>query len=331
MPGILWFGNPYFSRHLQALGREVHHVPVKAPRAFSWTDVLELHGAPPEVVVFGDNSMPPLLVGVEDFPCATAFFCVDSHIHSWHPYYAQAFDLCCVSLKDNLPRFEGRLTGEQLRWMPLWADAGSAPPVVAEEDKEYEALFVGNVNPETMPGRHAFFQELQRRLPSLTVMQGKYKELFPKAKVVLNYAERGDLNFRVFQALGCRSFLVTPDVGHGQSELFREGEELFSFAPEDMDGMIGLIEKLLADRQLRERVAAQGLAAIDKGHRANHRAAAFDAWLRSFDLPALVAKRKSMTTEIRRRWMKVLFLHLAEGLGGELREIYMQQARRNIG
>lgn len=329
MPGILWVGNPYFSRQLEPLGWQVTHRNPPRPRTFTWEQLVEINNGAPDVLVLGDNSMPPLFLGLERYPCLTVFFCVDSHIHSWQPQYAQAFDLCCLNLKDNLPAFAQRLQGERLRWLPLYADAGSAPPAVPEQDKEYDFLFVGNVHPDIHPGRHAFFRELSKACPGFTVLRGNYHQLFPKGRVIFNFAERGDLNFRVFQALGTGACLLTPRVGHGMLELFREGEELFCYDPADLNGLVRTVDGLLADPELRQRTGRQGLAAVDAGHRAPHRARTFSQWVLTWDRQALIHERLLRAKEIHRIWLRLLYLHCAATLPPPLKGPYLEYAKES--
>lgn len=319
---LFWVGNPYFCHKLKALGWNVIHHKPSGPQAFSWEQLLQLCGCEPEILVLGDASTPPLFMGVEKYPCLTVFFCVDSHIHSWHPAYAQAFDLCCLNLKDNLPHFEQRLGGDRLRWMPLFAPDTSCPAQVPESEKRYDLLFAGNVSPLIHPGRHAFLNRLAARCPALTVTRGKFQELFPQARLVFNYAERGDLNFRVFQALGFGACLLTPRVGHGMLELFREGEEIFCYDPEDMEELLQIVEVLLAAPALRQAVAARGCAAVDAGHRASHRAGEFSQWLLSQDWNSLISQRSNQAEMIHERWLRLLYLHFAASLPSPLKDIY---------
>ncbi len=331
MPRILWVGNPYFSSHLPPLGWELRCLQPRTPRTYTWEQLLTEGQGAPDVLILGDNSMPPLLLGLERYPCLTAFYCVDSHIHSWHPDYAQAFDLCCLNLKDNLPHFAQRLDQGRLHWLPLWADAGQGAPEVPEQAKAYDLLFVGNVQPDIHPGRHAFFQRLKAACPGFTVLRGNYHQLFPQARIVFNYAERGDLNFRVFQALGTGACLLTPRVGHGQAELFQEGRELYCFdstAPDQPEALAAQVRELLAAPELRQATARRGLAAVDAGHRAPHRAATLDRLLRDQDPGALIRARLDQAEAIHEQWLRRLYLHWAAILPDPLREEYFLHARR---
>ncbi|MEG6549947.1 glycosyltransferase [Desulfocurvibacter africanus] len=292
----------------------------------TWPDVLEHTGWTPDLLVYADASMSPPLVGLESFPCPTLFLCIDSHIQHWYPIYAQAFDLCTVSLRDHLPRFGLRLGVDKLRWLPPTPNPGDAS---ADEVKEWDLLFVGNVNPQTMPGRHAFLAEVARLFPSLHVTHGAYRTFYPRARLVLNVAERGDLNFRVFEALGCGSCLLTPAIEHGQEELFRNGRELFTYPLGDAAGLVRLAERLLADEPLCRRVSAAGLAAVDARHRPQHRARELLDWLAGFDLPALAAERLRQARTIHKNFLRPIFLHWAEALdGSELARIFLNAAKR---
>lgn len=312
MKHLCWIGHPYFGPGLAAHGWEVTLIKRRSPGFVTWDEVVAACGRAPDAVVMGDASLPPALFGVERWPCLTAMHFVDSHIHSWHPLYSRAFDLCSVSLLDHLAGFAEQRPGPgRTIWLPPWAPDHTGP---RPGPKQWDLLFAGTVNPATTPGRHAFLRELGARFPGLHIARGDFGELFPKARIVLNYCERGDLNFRVFEALGTGACLLTPEVGHGQDSLFTPGRDLFTYPPGDMDALLGTVRALLADPAARTRAGENGLARIDAGHRAAHRARDYAAWLASHDAPALVAARLEGPRQLLRSVLRVLYLHFAEAL-----------------
>ncbi|HCU69949.1 MAG TPA: hypothetical protein DGF30_12205 [Desulfomicrobium sp.] len=248
---------------------------------------------------------------IESFPCPTVFYAIDTHIHSWYPRYAQGFDLCCVAMRDHLPSFAGhRLGNEQIAWLPLFAkDTDRRIPI--HDGPRYDVVFVGKNDPLLTPGRHKLLQELAAKVP-LTVLQGRYDELYSRAKLVLNISEHGDLNFRVFEALGCGACLITPRVGHGLRDLFSEGKELFTYDPNDITALAALVRELLEDDARRLKVAEAGLAAVDGKHRAADRAREFMEWISAHDLARLVRERLAAKEWVRQTYLRLLYLHLAD-------------------
>jgi len=322
MANILWLGAGFFSpditRHNTTLDKFFH------PRVLAWDDLVRIAGFEPDAVVFGDNSCPPALLGVHRYPCLTVLYAVDTHIHSWLPDYAQAFDLCLVSLKDHMGRFLIRHTDERLLWSPPYARDTDQPKDV---EQDLDVLFVGKNDPLVTPQRHALLAELQQRVP-LTVKSGKYFDLYPRAKAVLNESWRGDLNYRVFETLGCGSCLVTPRVGHGLADLFADGRDLFMYDQGDLDGLVDLLHGLLADPEARRAAAASGLAKVDAAHRMRHRARAFEDFLGSFDWRALTANRLQNATAIFNAHLRWLYLHWAEAVSDEkMKSRYLEAAR----
>lgn len=314
---VVLAGNAYFAAPLQRMGCEVIHIP-HAP-VVTWAEVLARAGRPPDLFVYGDISAAPFLAGVEAFACPTVFYAIDTHIHSWYPRYAQAFDLCCVAMRDHLPAFlDHRLAPEQVCWLPLFSRDDDGP---VDAPRVFETLFVGKNDPSLTPGRWGMLEELRRRV-SLIVLQGAYRELFAQAKVVLNVAEHGDLNFRVFEALGCGACLVTPRIGHGLEELFRDGEHLRLYDPNDVNGLADLINELLVDDAGRVRLAAAGHAAVMAGHREAHRAARLLELAARLDLPGLVRIRLERRRAIHDS-LRLLYLHWAES-SPALAPIYLQ-------
>ena len=127
---IVWLGPPFFAPYLEKLGWRVIRATHDLDRPRSWDDVLALTGdVTPAALVTADSSIPPPITGMENFPCLTVFYAVDSHIHSWYPLYGQGFDLCLVSLRDHLPLFaKGRLNSGTVRWNPAYALDEHRPP-----------------------------------------------------------------------------------------------------------------------------------------------------------------------------------------------------------
>lgn len=323
-PRIAWVGAPYFQTSLAELTPEFNAFIFYKP-LLTWETICEQAGFEPDLLVYADRSIPPPLAGLEDYPCATCFICVDSHIHGWYPVYAQAFDLVTVSLRDHMPEFAGkRLPRERLRWLPPFARNEDRPKDVPAE---WDLAFVGNVDPETMPGRARFLDEVGRLVPGLVVTSGVYRDLFPRARLVLNIAERGDLNYRVFEALGCGACLLTPRIGHGLSDLFEDGVDLFTYPPGDAKAVAELARRLLSEPETRARVAASGFAKVDAEHRAVHRARQLVEWASSFDLAALAAERRATSAVLREEVLKLLYLHHAESIeDAELRRAYLSLA-----
>jgi len=310
MDTLCCIGNAYFANEMAAMGWKVRIIKRNSPGLVTWGEVVACCGGEPDAVLLGDASLPPCLAGIEAWPCLTAFHCVDAHIHSWHPIYAQAFDLCTVSLKDKLPEFRGRrLDDGQLAWLPPWAPDDMRPRDVP---KEWDLLFAGTVNRETTPLRYEFLKALKSRFPGLHVTSGNFGELFPKARIVLNYCERGDLNFRVFEALGTGACLLTPEIENGQEDLFTPGEDLFTYPLDDMDALVEQIHRLLALDGPRDEAGARGLSKIDAAHRASHRARWYSDWFRAHK--GAQAWRTAHPQAVREGVLKLLYLHLAESI-----------------
>ncbi len=339
MNRIFWIGTPFFAPALSRLGWQVALQDIGHADLFGWQDVVAAAGWEPDVVVVGDKSRPPFLLGMEDFPCLTVFYCVDSHIHGWYPFYAQGFDVCLMSLKDHIPSmYRTWLRPERVWWSPPFSNDADMP---GEYAPLWEVLFVGTVDRETTPRRHAFFRRLRERLPSLHVTRGDYRSLYPRARIVLNYCEFGDLNFRVFEALGCGACLVTPRVRHGLEALFTPGRDLLLYelhggasgtyagVAAEVDAACGVLEGALADESHCRSIAAQGLALVNAGHKAAHRAEAFTRRLEPLleNRENIIAKRMRNAARIRESALKMLYLLHAQNSGDAWRKkAYLQAA-----
>jgi len=327
-PLVAWFGRGYFAGSLPGQGFRLSLHSYVEPRVFTWEDIVSLCGQAPDVLVLGDRSHPPPFLGLERYPCLTVFYSVDSHIHSWHPLYAQAFDACLVGLKDDLPRFAtGRLATGRTLWSPAYALNPEQMPYQPAAPL-WDALFAGTVDPETTPLRADFLRRLSALLPGLEVRQGYFVDLFPQARVVLNVAERGDLNFRVFEALAMEKPLVTPRTGNGLLEIFRDGVDLMAYNPDDESDCAAKIRWLLAHPDKARDMARSGRATVDAGHREEHRAKACAGFLSAM-LAAGSGERLAAAGDIRTSVIRPLHLHWAEAVSDPvLKQAYLDDARR---
>jgi hypothetical protein len=203
----------------------------------------------PDLIIAHDNSAPIIITGLEEVPCPTIFYAVDTHHH------AELHTL--VAHKDYIAKFTDR-GFEAPEWMPLWASVYVEPAKV----KEIDAVFVGTLNPELNPERVVFFEALQKRVP-ITVTTGAFWEIFPKSEIVVNQTVKADLNFRVFEAMMCGVVLLTERIGNGLLELFHENEELVLYERNNVEDCAKKIEWLLNDRPLCKRIAEASRAAVN--------------------------------------------------------------------
>ncbi len=316
---------------MENLGWElVFHKP-KVDELLDKKDILALCDGLPDVLVVADMSRPPFVLDVESMPWHTVFYAVDTHIHSWFPLYGAAFDACMVSLKDAMPAFCKILpadsAGERVWWFPPYApekEQYSLP------DTMWDCLFLGTVDAHKTPDRVRFLEAVGKLIP-LEVQQGRFMELFPKAKVLLNFCEHGDLNFRVFEAMGAGRPLVTPLVENGLTDLFSPGEDcqVYTLGTTPEESALYAAEGirfLLDNPPKRENMGAKALATIDARHRAHHRAKELDTRLRT-----LCACPKRPISSTVRTTLRFLYLHEAESLPeSNLKARYVQAALRLV-
>ncbi len=338
MTNIIWVGNRFFAPFIEHENFSVRFVDFAPGEYLDWRALNAKHPiAPSDILVVGDKSLPPPVLGIERFPCLTVLYVVDSHIHSWYPYYAQAFDLCLVSLKDHLNSFsDQRLLPEQVRWMPpccLTEPVSPDSPLAAK--KEWDLLFVGTVNERINPERVKFMRDLQTLLPSFHYTSGNFNALYPKAKLVLNHSIAGDLNFRVFEALGSGACLLTPRIGHGLEALFNNGADLFLYNQDDLAGLAASAQTLLQDEDLRLRVARSGFRKVTANHLGTHRAAELldiiVKWRADGTDQRLIKRRLREAPDIHKQYLRLIYLLLAENLPElpDLRTAYLAAAQKS--
>ncbi len=326
---VLWLGNPMFSTSLARFGWRVHIHDYEVLTFFSWDTLVEIAGFEPDVLVVSDKSLPPHVLDIENFPCLTVCYAVDTHIHSWLPFYAQAFDMCLVSLFDHISLFQNkRLVHDVLHWCPPAAKDDDAP--MPHITSEHDCLFVGSMHPTLTPRRIAFFDTLKQHVPGLHVEQGDYKQLFPHGRTLINHCEQGDMNFRIFEAMGCGGCLVTPRIGHGMERLFTHGAECMLYNIDDPTEAARYIHALLANPTLAQNMAARALESIDAHHRFRHRAHGFaeilgqkskEQWQKHID------DRRRVSAELRKNFLRPLYLLLAEAYDNpQVKQAYLKAA-----
>lgn len=258
---ILLINQDWFATELKLLGHSVMTVGSRQDLDINLLPLSDLKRAlneelscfKPDVAVWYDNSLPPYYFGLEDLPFPTVFYSVDAHHHvAAHRVLAHLFDVTLVAQKDYIPAFEQ--AGIQAHWFPLWMSRHSDE---APEKKEYEALFVGTMNASLNPKRVEFFESLKTKVP-IQVMEGKWWELFPKAKIVVNQTVKHDLNFRVFEALGSGALLVTEKSSNGLFDLFEDGKHFVTYEHGNVEEAAQKINYYLAHDEEREKIAATG-------------------------------------------------------------------------
>jgi len=85
--------------------------------------------------------------------------------------------------------------------------------------------------------------------------------IYNESKMVLNISRSAELNWRVFEALGCKRLLLT-DRSQEVGELFRDGEHLAMY--DGVEDLVDKIEKYLANPEEREKIALKGFKEVVK-------------------------------------------------------------------
>jgi hypothetical protein len=281
---ILLLNQDWFATELREMGHEVvvcgmaDHMEVKLSSTMYHIDsVLNdmLNGFTPDVIVWLDNSAPLLLIGLEDCKIPVIFYSVDTqHHYELHSCLALAFDYVLIAQRDYMVHFAESDT--PMEWFPLWAPRH----VESSNDKRFGLTFVGNLNAKLNPARVQFFEELEKITP-IHIKQGAYWEIFPYADIVVNQTVKGDLNFRVFEAMMCGPLLLTEKTSNGLLDLFRDGEHLVTYERGNAASAATIARELQVDPARMKRIAEAGRAEILAKHTARHRAIEIEKIIKS--------------------------------------------------
>ena len=193
----------------------------------------------PDFVLVLDESTAITVSGLEDLKVPICFYSVDTHHHhEVHSLLMHAFDFAYVAHKDYLGLVQNDYC--DTKWLPLYASRYLEPA----EKKEYGAVFVGTLNPKLNQDRVNFFEELQKRVP-VFVTSGDFASIFPKSEIVINQTVKGDLNFRVFEAMMSGAMLLTEESSNGLFDLFQNGVHLVTYKKNDIEDASNKIQYYL--------------------------------------------------------------------------------------
>lgn len=281
---ILLINQNWFAPELRALGHEVltcgmrPHLEYQIPQAIITISELLTQlpgGFSPDCIVWLDHSGPITVLGLEDIDVPCLMYSVDTHHHHFrHAASALGFDHVCVAQKDLMHYFADSQTPTS--WLPLWA----SEYVERSDTKKHGAVFVGTLNAQLNPRRVEFFETMRQIIP-IEVLEGHFPSIFPHAEIVINQTVKGDLNFRVFEAMMCGALLLTERSGNGLLELFEDGTHIVTYTPNDPHDAADKARSLLANPPLMRTIAQQGRAEILAKHTSMHRAQTLEGILRT--------------------------------------------------
>lgn len=229
-------------------------------------------------VDFADDAL-----GYGEFPCPKPnfYWCSDYHINSDSYAYrlkrARQFDWVGCYQKRNVEEFiRDGIPEEKIFWLPtafektcyrpgVFSEAqwesdkekvlGERGWINAETIKRYDLCFIGHINNQK---RMDYLHEMFKAIPNFfygTKRFEKCAQIFNQSKIVFNTSHADDLNMRVMEVLGTKSFLLTENIP-SIHELFKEGVHLVTYS--SIDEAIEKANYYISHDEEREKIAEAG-------------------------------------------------------------------------
>lgn len=272
---ILLVNQNWFKQEFQTLGHRVlsygqpEWLDVRQVKPLvAWPEVLAALPSDfkPDLLIVYDNSSPIVITHLETIDIPSVFYSVDIHHHfAYHSYLGLVFDNIFVAQKDYAPEFHK--IGIQPHWLPLWASVSMEPM----EPKTFGAVFLGTLDPLLNPDRVRFFDEL-KKLVEIDVRTAPFPDVFPRSQIIVNQTVKGDLNFRVFEAMMSGALLLTERSGNGLNELFKEDVHLVLYEKGNAAEAGEKISYYLAHPEEARKIGLAGRDIICSQHLPMHRA-----------------------------------------------------------
>ncbi len=235
---------------------------------------LQDRGFTPDAVLTADQGNLPLFFDMEELPCPSIFYTIDTFCNPWHVPFGYAFETTLVAQKDFVQLF----TQENMdaRWMPLFAKEGidvcTHDPVRDMAQRDIPVAFVGTLKAKNLPEREPFLKAFQALHP-LVLHQGAYQEIFNRARIILNTTAASELNFRCFEAMACGAVLLMEQCEHGLADVFEVGTHLLPlYGRSNAVHARAVAKAALASPQNLAQIALQGHDEVHKRHMDTHRA-----------------------------------------------------------
>ncbi|GHV52094.1 hypothetical protein FACS1894206_00250 [Deltaproteobacteria bacterium] len=340
---ILSIGGKSMNRGFRELGHELlsvgyHdddniklHKPVNALKLFNR---IRAEGYAPDFALCCDESSHPFLPGMEEIPCPTALYSVDSFRRRWHDTIAYAFDAVFVARKEC---GQGFSSGEiPVHWLPAYARQAPCGPLVPWElretpERDIPVSFVGTVSQPHNPERKGFLQNFKRAHP-LIIHSGPCEAIYRRSRIVLNQTVAADVNCRCFEAVINGAALLTEKSARGIEEIFTPGEHILPLYTRGNWREAAFIagEALKKPEQLAE-IAENGHKHVLACHMARNRAASVLKVMEELIRENADIKRLSRL-DFRRAFLADAYAMLgedtAEPAGETFAAIYREQAAR---
>lgn len=171
-------------------------------------------------------------------------------------FNGKAFDLVYTFDKSAFTEY-ANIGIQNVRYLPLAMSPQLHRKLPVE--KKYKVLFVGNVH----PNRKRLLEKLHKKF-NLTVARAFMDDmvlLINQSEIVLNLGiGQTGIQQRVFEVLGCGSFLLTNVIPKGD-RFFQDGVHLKYFTDETIEKHI---EYYLTNEDEREKIAYQGYLEVQK-------------------------------------------------------------------
>jgi len=236
------------------------------------------------IVDWGEDGLTGLLPYTPVYPKAdmTVYWASDVHVskesYAYRLGMAKQADVVFCAQKRGCEEFK-RDGIENPIWLPHAVEplAYSDPATVRRDgkplpyefaSKKYDVCFLGHINTEN---RINALDRLFKEFPNFWYGQRLFNEAsekYSRSKICFNISWNWDLNMRVFEVMGSKSFLLTNWVPTIE-ELFEDGKHLVLYRNEKE--MIEKAKYYLAHDEEREKIAQAGYDEVMTKHTIDHR------------------------------------------------------------
>jgi len=240
------------------------------------TEHLAGAGFVPDCALWVDNGNLPFLPGVEETPCPSLFYSIDTFCNPWHIPFSHAFDLVLAAQPEHVSLFPcPEFPQPAPAWLPLFApdSLSGRADALSGSGRDIPAAFVGTLRPRNIPQRIGFLERF-RALHPLIIKEGAYLPVFVRAGIVLNQTAAGEVNFRCFESMACGAALLTEESTQGLLDLFTPGAHILPPYPRgDAARAAAIARDWLRRPDDLLRVAEAGRDLVRARHTAGERAA----------------------------------------------------------